>query len=154
MAPLGIDPDAVVDAGVDADVWAAGGVVWRTGTTGQPEMLLVHRPKYDDWTFAKGKLDPGENSETAAVREVEEETGLRCVLGQELCTTRYLDRKGRVKAVRYWAMTVVGGAFTPNDEVDETCWLDIEAARGRLSYGRDEAVLDSFARFAGVPLSG
>ena len=89
-------------------VRAAGGVVVR-GTGAATEVLLVHRPAYDDWTFPKGKGEPGESDEECAVREVEEETGLLCTLGRELASTEYVDGKGRPKSVRYWVMEVVGG---------------------------------------------
>ena len=91
-------------------------------------MLLVHRPRYDDWTFPKGKLELGETHEGAAVREVEEETGFRCELGRELPSTSYRDSKARPKLVRYWAMRPVGGEFQPHHEVDEIRWLPVEAA--------------------------
>ena len=90
-------------------VRAAGGVVVRAGADG-PEVLLVHRPAYDDWTFPKGKLDRGETEEECALREVEEETGLRCTLGRELGSTTYRDGKGRRKRVRYWLMEVEAAA--------------------------------------------
>ncbi|MCP9485141.1 MAG: NUDIX hydrolase [Gaiellaceae bacterium MAG52_C11] len=118
-------------------VRAAGGLVVRPG----PEVLLVHRPKYDDWTFPKGKAKPGETGEACALREVEEETGLRCLLGAELATTRYTDSRGRPKAVRYWQMTVQEGAFVANREVDEIAWLDPKLASERLSYDRDRSLL-------------
>jgi 8-oxo-dGTP diphosphatase len=121
-------------------VLAAGGVLYRD-RDGQLEVLLVHRPKYDDWTFPKGKLDPGESFEDAARREVEEETGLRCQLGRELPTTRYNDKKGRPKLVRYWAMDGCEGQFTPTDEVDEVSWLHPEDASRVLSYDHDREVL-------------
>ena len=88
---------------------AAGGVVWRRGSKGSLKVLLVHRPRYDDWSLPKGKLDPGESHRHAALREVEEETGLRCKLGEELPEVRYEDRKGRAKRVRYWSMEPVDG---------------------------------------------
>jgi 8-oxo-dGTP diphosphatase len=125
-------------------VHAGGGVVWRTAPTGEPEVLLVHRPKYDDWSIPKGKLDPGETHEQCALREVEEETGLRCTLGPELTSSVYIDRKGRPKEVRWWVMTVVDGAFLPTDEVDEVRWLPVDRACWLLSYDRDRAVLDAF----------
>jgi 8-oxo-dGTP diphosphatase len=125
-------------------VRAAGGIVWRTAASGEAEVLVVHRPKYDDWTFPKGKNEPGEDHETCALREVEEETGLRCTLGPELATTSYVDRKGRPKEVRYWVMTVEDGEFTPCDEVDEVRWLTTSQARWLLSYDRDRDVLDAF----------
>jgi 8-oxo-dGTP pyrophosphatase MutT (NUDIX family) len=139
--------------GRQATVEAAGGVVWRVGADGL-EVVLVHRPKYDDWTFPKGKLDPGETFEEAALREVVEETGLRCVLGHELEGTRYVDAKGRPKVVRYWEMTVASGDFVVNDEVDELVWLPLERVGPALTYGHDAQVLASFARFAGEATSG
>ena len=121
---------------MDTEVAAAGGVIWRDG-----RVALVHRPKYDDWTFPKGKLDKGESFEEAALREVEEETGFACELGEELEPTHYNDRHGRPKLVRYWEMTVVDGEFEPNDEVDEVRWVTREEALGMLSYTRDRALL-------------
>lgn len=124
-----------------AVVEAAGGVVWRRSPAGDLEVLLVHRPRYDDWTVPKGKLDAGEEHAVAALREVEEETGLRCTLGDELPSTSYVDRKGRPKRVRYWSMTPAGGDFTPTEEVDEVRWVPIGAAADQLTYPRDRAVL-------------
>jgi 8-oxo-dGTP diphosphatase len=125
------------------EVEAAGGVIWRPGDDGV-EVLVVHRPRYDDWTFPKGKLDPGESHEQAALREVEEETGLRCRLGEEVAAVSYRDQRGRSKRVRYWAMTVDGGEFEPNAEVDRIRWLPIPQARAVLTYGHDGCVLDAF----------
>jgi 8-oxo-dGTP pyrophosphatase MutT (NUDIX family) len=132
----------------ESPVRAAGGVVWRTGGTGAVEVLLVHRPKYDDWSLPKGKLDPGETLEECAVREVEEETGLRCVLGREVETTSYTDRHDRPKVVQYWEMTVSAGEFSPTDEVDEIRWLPVAEAARLLSYPRDRPVLETFAALA------
>jgi 8-oxo-dGTP diphosphatase len=116
----------------EPEVRAAGGVVERDG-----KIAVVHRPRYDDWSLPKGKLDPGETSEEAALREVWEETGLRCELGRELSSTSYHDRKGRSKVVRYWLMEPVGGEFAPNDEVDELRWLEPADAAALLTYPRD-----------------
>jgi len=126
-------------------VQAAGGVVWRR-RDGEVQVLLVHRPKYDDWTLPKGKLEPGETHEQAAMREVREETGLRCDRGVELIESRYDDAKGRPKVVRYWMMTVRSGSFTHNDEVDEIRWQALGRAAKTLSYRRDLPVLESFQR--------
>ena len=132
------------DAGGDV-VRAAGGAVWRWGAS-DIEVLLIHRPRYDDWTLPKGKVKEGEDEDEAALREVAEETGLECELGAELATTRYEDARGRPKVVRYWAMEVYGPAevpFHPNDEVDKLAWLDIERAVDRLTYERDREVLEA-----------
>ena len=109
------------------------------------EVLLVHRPKYDDWTFPKGKVDPGESDENAAIREVEEETGYRCALELELPSTRYFDARGRPKLVRYWLMRVVDGEFVINNEVDQIEWLTPAAASARLTYDRDRELAEYFA---------
>ncbi len=127
-------------------VQAAGGVIWRRSPAGELEVLLVHRPRYDDWTVPKGKLEPREGHAEAALREVEEETGLRCTLGPELVSTSYRDRKGRPKQVRYWAMTPAGGIFTPSEEVDEVRWAGVDAASSLLSYERDRPVLAALER--------
>ena len=106
------------------------------------EVLVVHRPRYDDWSLPKGKRDLGETDEGCALREVAEETGLRCELGPEMPSRSvYVDRKGRPKEVRWWAMTVLDGELTPNDEVDEMRWLEVDAAAALLSYERDREVL-------------
>jgi 8-oxo-dGTP diphosphatase len=121
---------------VSAEVEAAGGVVVRDG-----RVALIHRPKYDDWTLPKGKLEAGEQFEDAALREVREETGLRCTLGRELPSTSYEDHKGRSKVVRYWLMEPQSGEFSPNDEVDELRWLDAAGARDLLTHERDRELL-------------
>ena len=108
-------------------------------------MLLVHRPQYDDWTFPKGKVEPGESDEECAVREVEEETGILCSLGRELEPTSYLDAKKRPKTVRYWVMLVVGGALRFDFEVDAAQWVTIEEAAKLLTYPRDVDMLQSVA---------
>jgi 8-oxo-dGTP pyrophosphatase MutT (NUDIX family) len=115
---------------------AAGGVLVRDG-----RVALVHRPRYDDWTLPKGKLDPGESFEQAAVREVEEETGIRAQLVRELPPTTYRVRD-RPKIVRYWLMAVEdAGPFVPNDETDELRWVPLDEARELLTYHRDRDLL-------------
>ena len=117
--------------------------MWRRTPAGETEVLVVHRPKYDDWTLPKGKLTAGETPEQGAIREVAEETGLTVELGAELAHTSYIDGEGRPKVVRYWAMAPVSGQFQPNHEVDETRWISVADAPGLLSYDRDRAVLAS-----------
>lgn len=113
-------------------VRAAGGVVLRDG-----RVAVVHRPRYDDWSLPKGKLDPDESFEDAALREVEEETGLRCHLVRELPAVEY-EVRGRPKLVRYWAMEVAQETpFVPNEEVDELRWVEPREALALLSYDRD-----------------
>ncbi len=131
---------------MDSDeVVAAGAVISRKG----PEILLVHRPKYDDWSFPKGKVDPGEHVLAAAVREVEEETGLRVRLGPPLRDQRYQVGNGtlRPKRVHYWAGRLVDGdtsTYEPNAEIDELLWLSLDKAREKLTYEHDRATLDEF----------
>ena len=121
-------------------VRAAGGVVARDGL-----IALVHRPRYDDWTLPKGKLDAGESFEEAALREIEEETGLRARLVRELPETHY-EVRGRPKVVRYWLMEVESDpGFVPNDEVDELRWLEPAQASALLTYERDRDVLAAAA---------
>jgi 8-oxo-dGTP diphosphatase len=121
-------------------VRAAGGVVTRIGPDGV-EILVVHRPRYDDWSFPKGKAKPGETDEECALREVEEETGLVCVLRGELPSTEYTDARGRPKLVRYWLMEIVGGALAFHHEVDDAWWLTPDSARALLTYPRDTGLL-------------
>ena len=118
-------------------VRAAGGLVVRDGF-----VLLVHRPKYDDWSFPKGKCDAGETDEVCALREVEEETGFRCELVEEIGHTSYRDRNGRPKLVRYWRMEALAGEFVSHDEVDEIRWETPEVAARLLSWPRDLPLLE------------
>ena len=138
------DDLTLLEPAPDTLVRAAGGVVWRSASSGDVEVLVVHRPRYGDWSFPKGKCETGEASSVCALREVEEETGYRCLLGPELSGTAYLDAKGRHKQVRYWAMTLASGSFEANEEVDQILWLPVGEAGSRLSYDRDRSVLDSF----------
>jgi 8-oxo-dGTP pyrophosphatase MutT (NUDIX family) len=125
-------------------VRAAGGLVWRPTEAGR-EVAVVHRPKYDDWSLPKGKLEPGEDWLAGALREVEEETGLRCDPGEELEPSRYRDRKGRDKLVRWWAMRALDGAFAPSDEVDELRWLPAREAIAALDYEHDRRLVERLA---------
>ena len=117
-------------------VRAAGGVLVRDG-----RVALVHRPKYDDWSLPKGKLNEGETWEDAAVREVREETGYNVALHDELSSVEYTDPKGRPKTVRYWRMEPLAGEFEPNDEVDELRWMTPDEAVERLSYDHDRELV-------------
>jgi len=121
-------------------VRAAGGVPARETPAGI-EVLLVHRPAYRDWTFPKGKREPGETDEECALREVLEETGLVCELGDELPSTAYRDARGRAKEVRYWRLRVVGGELRYDHEVDEARWVTPLEAEALVTYERDLALI-------------
>jgi 8-oxo-dGTP pyrophosphatase MutT (NUDIX family) len=127
----------LVELNERGEVRAAGGVVRDGG-----KVLVVHRPRYDDWTLPKGKAEPGESDEACARREVEEETGLACELVRELATVRYHDRFDRPKVVRYWEMRPLRGSFEPGDEVDEVRWVPPEDAARLLSYAHDVDVVE------------
>jgi 8-oxo-dGTP pyrophosphatase MutT (NUDIX family) len=124
---------------------AAGGVVVRK-KDGSHDVVVVHRPAYDDWTLPKGKVREGESDEDCAVREVEEETGLRCKRGRELAGSSYLDSAGREKIVRYWLMRPADGTLRPSHEVDEARWVSFDEADRLLTYEHDRAVLRSAVR--------
>jgi 8-oxo-(d)GTP phosphatase len=127
-------------------VRAAGGVVWRLGDRGAVEVVLVHRPRYDDWAFPKGKLEPPETDEECALREVEEETGLRCRLGRGLGENSYRDSEGRPKVVRYWEMTPLRGRLRdPGREIDDVRWVPLDEAPAVLTYDRDRDLLARFS---------
>jgi 8-oxo-dGTP pyrophosphatase MutT (NUDIX family)/phosphohistidine phosphatase SixA len=134
-----------------ADVLGAGGVLWRARGRNAVELALVHRPRYDDWSFPKGKLDPGETMPFAAVREIKEETGQESRLAAILGDVRY-DVAAGAKLVRYWDAEARGGEFTPGDEIDELRWLDPAAATELLSYRHDVGILDRFTEL-GPPFS-
>jgi len=145
----GIDPGAAAVP----EVRAAGGAVWRRGVDGAGplEVVVVHRPRYDDWTLPKGKVEVGESDQDAARREVAEEAGVVCALGAELPPTRYTDRRGRDKQVRWWAMTILDGEVGADNEVDGAEWLPLPAARDRLTYPRDLPLLDALDAAVGPP---
>jgi 8-oxo-dGTP diphosphatase len=125
----------------EAAVRAAGGIVCRAGRGGRAEIAVVHRPAQDDWTLPKGKLEVSETPEQAALREVEEETGMRCQIVRPAGCTAYVDRRGRDKIVCYWVMRPLGGRFRPGEEVDALRWLTVEEALAILSYPVDRALL-------------
>ena len=130
-------------------VYAAGAVLWRQGSADsanpEVEIAVIHRPRYDDWSLPKGKVDPGETAPIAAVREVFEETGHRATLGRRLVMVSYpIDQS--VKKVYYWTARSTGGEFTPGSEVDELVWLPVADAVNRLGYAQDRKVLRRFAK--------
>ena len=135
------------------EVRAAGGVVWRREQD-DFEILLVHRRGREDWTLPKGKVEPGESDEACALREVEEETNLRCALGPEVGRVEYRDQRGRPKSVRYWSMDASGGQAAPRHEVDAVRWVPLRSAARELTYPRDRALLAAFSRVAGVAAPG
>lgn len=123
-------------------VMAAGGVIWRQSADGI-ELVVIHRPKYDDWSIPKGKVDPGERLEDTALREVEEETALTCELGAWLGVQEYPQKK---KEVHYWTMQVVSAEeFTANAEVDQLRWIRLEEAHSILTYSQDRELIQTFS---------
>jgi 8-oxo-dGTP diphosphatase len=142
------------EAATERVVAAAGGVPWRQGEGDVVEVVLVHRPKYDDWSLPKGKLDAGEDHAAAARREVEEETGLRCTLDEALPDSRYHDRRGRLKVVRYWLMHPVGEARVPSayatGEVDQVVWRTVGDAVALATYERDRDLIHAAAALVGA----
>ncbi|MET7767673.1 bifunctional NUDIX hydrolase/histidine phosphatase family protein [Nocardia sp. NPDC005366] len=137
------------DPRVRANIHAAGAVLWRPSSQDSRgiEIAVVHRPKYQDWSLPKGKLDPGETPIMAAVREVGEETGLRCRLGRYLGHVTYpVPGHRRLKRVDYWAAQVTGGDFTVNSEVDVLHWHPLDRVMDELSYPMDRQVVRAFAR--------
>jgi ADP-ribose pyrophosphatase YjhB (NUDIX family) len=131
-------------------VRAAGGIVLRELAGGWREVAVVHRPGRDDWSLPKGKLAADETFEDCALREVQEETGLRCRMGRFAGYTEYRDRRDRPKIVAYWFMDVLEGEFAPSDEVDEMQWLELAIAGRALTYERDR---DLIASLDSLPLA-
>jgi len=121
---------------------AAGGIVTRTTLGGHLEVACIYRESRGDWTFPKGKLDYGETFEEGALREVLEETGMRCNVVRFVGTTNYTHRKGKPKIVVYYLMSADEGEFQPNDEVDELVWLALEDVRDHLTWDRDQELFD------------
>ncbi len=127
------------------EVRAAGGLVWRRADDGHVEVALVHRPRYDDWSLPKGKAHKGESDEDTALREVLEETGLECRLGDELISVEYETPRGEHKTVRWWAMVVEEDrGFEPDDEVDELQWVPLDRVAELATMPSDGDVVHSF----------
>jgi 8-oxo-dGTP diphosphatase len=149
VADLSDQADEPDETSTERVIAAAGGVVWRHGEGDGVEVVLVHRPRYDDWSLPKGKLDAGEDHASAARREVEEETGLRCTLDEPLPTSRYRDRRGRPKVVRYWLMHPVAEAGAPSayatGEIDQAVWRAVDDAVVLATYGRDRELIHTAA---------
>ena len=149
QAPIGPAAPSLPDAPATPEVRAAGAVLWREGDGG-PEVAVVHRPRYDDWSLPKGKLDPGELAAHAAAREIQEETGFSCALSRQLTDVHYevpTPSGGTApKRVTYYSAQATGGEFAPNEEVDVLRWVPPARAREKLSYELDATVLDAFER--------
>jgi 8-oxo-dGTP pyrophosphatase MutT (NUDIX family)/phosphohistidine phosphatase SixA len=131
-------------------VYAAGAVLWRpaadpSNKNASLEIAVIHRPRYDDWSLPKGKVDPGETAPVAAVREIFEETGSHAILGRRLAAVSYPIDLG-VKKVYYWAARSTGGEFIPGNEVDELIWLPVADATKKLNYPQDRKVLRQFKK--------
>jgi 8-oxo-dGTP pyrophosphatase MutT (NUDIX family) len=141
--PKEFPPDVVP---LNKAVLAAGAVLWRlNGDSATPEIAIIHRPRYDDWSLPKGKVDPGETEPVTAVREVHEETGYSSHLGRRLVAVSYPVEQG-IKKVRYWAASTIDGEFNPSDEVDELKWLPVADAMKELKYPHDRKVLRRFTK--------
>lgn len=140
--------DPIPDPRVTANIFAAGAVVWRRLSSGALEVAVVHRPKYDDWSLPKGKLDPGETAMITAVREVTEETGLNTRLGRYLGRVTYpVTGHRKMKRVDYWSATITDGEFTTNSEVDVLRWHRLDQVMNALSYPMDRTIVRQFLRF-------
>jgi 8-oxo-(d)GTP phosphatase len=126
-------------------VRAAGGIVVKSEGPGTSRIAVIHRPRYDDWSFPKGKADDGESDGATALREIQEETGFICEPGEELPTVRYTDSQGRPKVVRYWLMTPMSGGFSVTNEVDQIRWLTFRGAEHLLTYEHDRRLVRAAA---------
>lgn len=147
--------DVHVDPPPDESIWAAGCVVARSRADGKAEFLIVHRPRYDDWSLPKGKIDRGETFLDGALREVREETGVRGENPRLIGTIAYHTKNGNPKVVRWWLVDAGKGTFTPNKEVDRIKWVTFKKGLKRLDYRNDREVLDRandmyLARSAGM----
>lgn len=130
---------------VKKTVIAAGGVIW-SGTTTEPKILLIHRPKYDDWSLPKGKQESGENLFTTAVREIQEETGYKVKLTAYLGTVTYPLKNRKKKLIHYWSTEIVSGEFKINSEVDQIAWLPLTQANKKITNKTDKKILERFTR--------
>jgi 8-oxo-(d)GTP phosphatase len=141
------DSDSSAGSPANKAVPAAGAVLWRFNCDSTaPEVAVIHRPRYDDWSLPKGKVDVGENEPVTAVREVHEETGYSSHLGRRLTEVRYSVETQGIKRVRYWAARCGEGEFAPNSEVDEMMWLPVADAMKRVGYAHDRKVLRRFTK--------
>ncbi|WP_298347255.1 NUDIX hydrolase [Ferrimicrobium sp.] len=136
-------------------VLAAGGAIYRPTEAGGYEVLLVHRPRYDDWSWPKGKCEPGESLPECAIREVEEETGICTTVGPILCVISYPDQLQRTKRVTYYALDIVTiGEHEPDHEIDQLAWINIEEVDQRLSAASDTRVTEALRTLLGAPTEG
>ena len=119
---------------------SAGVLPWRLGRDDNPQVLLVHRRKQQDWAIAKGNMQPGESARACAVRELREETGLGCQLDWTLPSLHYLTRSGEAKTAHFWAATPTSGSFQPNSEIDAVRWLGLAEAALTLTKPRERAI--------------
>jgi len=137
-----------VPFGTVAVILGGGGLVTRH-SDGELEVLMVHRPKHDDWSLPAGKLDPGETLAECALREVHEESGYVCELGRELDMVEYADRRGRTRQVHYWEMDAISGSFNPTLEVDAIAWVPLVESLNYFTNERDLKIVSAFLAMVG-----